>query len=215
MNGSALAIGAAFVVFLGGCNGSAGDKTTIGENKPPEGSAPAIAVVDGTEDNTAAAGEGARQTEPKTSETTEMAKRADSAARETLGPTAKAVVQNAASNAPEGAEITTESGLKYIDVTVGNGPSPQRGQTVVVHFTGWLTNGKKFRSSLDENHPFEFPLGFGWVIKGWEEGVATMKVGGKRKLIIPPELGFGQRGVPPDIRPGATLVYEVELLELR
>jgi peptidylprolyl isomerase len=86
-------------------------------------------------------------------------------------------------------EVTTPTGLKYTDEVVGNGPSPRNGQTVVVHYTGWLTNGTKFDSSLDRGQPFTFPLGQGQVIKGWDEGVASMKVGGKRKLVIPPELG--------------------------
>jgi peptidylprolyl isomerase len=109
-------------------------------------------------------------------------------------------------------EVTTPTGLKYTDEVVGNGPSPRNGQTVVVHYTGWLTNGTKFDSSLDRGQPFTFPLGQGQVIKGWDEGVASMKVGGKRKLVIPPDLGYGNRGAGGVIPPNATLVFEVQLL---
>ncbi|MBI3949560.1 MAG: FKBP-type peptidyl-prolyl cis-trans isomerase [Acidobacteria bacterium] len=115
----------------------------------------------------------------------------------------------------EAKEVTTPSGLKYVDLVKGTGPSPQRGQTVRVHYTGWLTNGKKFDSSVDRGQPFEFPIGMGRVIKGWDEGVMSMKVGGKRKLIIPPELGYGERGAGSVIPPNATLIFEVELLEIK
>ncbi len=109
-------------------------------------------------------------------------------------------------------EVTTPSGLKYTDEIVGNGAAPQIGQTVVVHYTGWLTNGTKFDSSVDRGDPFKFILGQGQVIKGWDEGVASMKIGGKRKLIIPPNLGYGGRGAGGVIPPNATLVFEVQLL---
>jgi len=108
--------------------------------------------------------------------------------------------------------IATASGLKYQDLLVGKGPSPKPGSHVMVHYTGWLTNGTKFDSSLDRNQPFAFTLGRGEVIKGWDEGVATMHVGGKRKLTIPPGLGYGSRGAGGVIPPNATLVFEVELL---
>jgi peptidylprolyl isomerase len=107
---------------------------------------------------------------------------------------------------------TTPSGLKYQDLKPGEGATPQAGQTVVVHYTGWLTDGKKFDSSVDRGQPFKFRLGQGMVIKGWDEGLSTMKVGGKRKLVIPPELGYGPRGAGGVIPPNATLVFDVELL---
>jgi len=107
---------------------------------------------------------------------------------------------------------TTPSGLIIEEVTVGNGAAAAAGQKVKVHYTGWLTNGTKFDSSKDRNDPFVFPLGGGRVIKGWDEGVQGMMVGGKRKLTIPPALGYGARGAGGAIPPNATLVFEVELL---
>jgi len=107
---------------------------------------------------------------------------------------------------------TTPSGLIIEDVTVGEGAVAAAGQKVTVHYTGWLTNGTKFDSSKDRNDPFVFPLGGGRVIKGWDQGVQGMKVGGKRKLTIPPALGYGARGAGGAIPPNATLVFEVELL---
>ena len=113
---------------------------------------------------------------------------------------------------PEGKEVTTSSGLQYIDLRVGTGATAQAGQTVSVHYSGWLENGKKFDSSVDRGQPFSFPLGTGRVIKGWDEGVQGMRVGGKRKLIIPANLGYGARGAGGAIPPNATLIFEVELL---
>ena len=112
-------------------------------------------------------------------------------------------------------ETTTASGLKYEDVKTGTGDAATAGKTVSVHYTGWLTNGTKFDSSKDRGKPFEFPLGGGRVIKGWDEGVQGMKVGGVRKLTIPASLGYGDRGAGGVIPPGATLVFEVELLGVR
>jgi FKBP-type peptidyl-prolyl cis-trans isomerase FkpA len=114
----------------------------------------------------------------------------------------------------EGNVVTTKSGLKYEDLKVGDGAEAKKGDTVVVHYTGWLKDGKKFDSSHDRKEPFSFKLGAGQVIKGWDEGVAGMKVGGKRKLIIPPELGYGARGAGADIPPNAELTFEVELLKI-
>jgi len=110
--------------------------------------------------------------------------------------------------------ITTASGLTYVITSRANGRRPKTGETVLVHYTGTLTDGKKFDSSKDRGTPFEFPLGGGRVIKGWDEGVKGMKVGGVRKLTIPPEMGYGARGAGGVIPPNATLVFEVELLKV-
>jgi len=111
------------------------------------------------------------------------------------------------------------TGLQYEDVKVGTGAQPKAGQTCVMHYTGWLwengAKGKKFDSSVDRGQPLEFPLGQGRVIKGWDEGIASMKVGGKRNLLIPPSLGYGARGYPGAIPPNATLFFEVELLGIK
>jgi peptidylprolyl isomerase len=114
-----------------------------------------------------------------------------------------------------GGEVTTQTGLKYSDVKEGDGPSPKQGQTVVVHYTGMLENGTKFDSSLDTGKPAEFKIGVGAVIKGWDEGLMSMKVGGKRKLIIPASLGYGPQGRPPKIPGNSTLVFDVELLGVK
>jgi peptidylprolyl isomerase len=115
--------------------------------------------------------------------------------------------------------MTTPSGLKIIDTLPGTGASPKTGQTCVMHYTGWLyenaTKGKKFDSSVDRNEPFAFKIGVGQVIPGWDEGVLTMKVGGKRTLIIPPELGYGARGAGGVIPPNATLIFDVELIGIK
>lgn len=118
-----------------------------------------------------------------------------------------------------GKTITTPSSLKITDSKIGTGATPQPGQICVMHYTGWLyqdgAKGKKFDSSLDRGQPFEFPIGKHQVIAGWDEGVATMKVGGKRTLIIPPELGYGSRGAGGVIPPNATLIFDVELLDVK
>ncbi|WP_244534580.1 FKBP-type peptidyl-prolyl cis-trans isomerase [Hyphomicrobium sp. CS1GBMeth3] len=116
-------------------------------------------------------------------------------------------------------ETTMPSGLKIIDTVAGTGAAPKTGQICVMHYTGWLyedgQKGAKFDSSVDRGQPFEFPIGTGRVIAGWDEGVATMKVGGKRTLIIPPELGYGARGAGGVIPPNATLIFDVELLDVK
>ena len=118
-----------------------------------------------------------------------------------------------------GTTVTTPSGLKIIDTKIGTGPSPKTGQICVMHYTGWLYEHgaklQKFDSSVDRGQPFEFPIGEHRVIPGWDEGVATMKVGGKRTLIIPPELGYGARGAGMVIPPNATLMFDVELLDIK
>jgi peptidylprolyl isomerase len=113
-----------------------------------------------------------------------------------------------------GKTVTTASGLKYVDVMVGKGASPVAGKQVTVHYTGTLDNGKKFDSSVDRKEPFTFVIGVGQVIPGWDEGVMTMKVGGKRKLIIPAKLGYGAKGAGGVIPPNATLHFDVELLNV-
>jgi FKBP-type peptidyl-prolyl cis-trans isomerase FkpA len=130
------------------------------------------------------------------------------------GATTTAMAQSAGKKA-----VTTPSGLQIVDDKVGTGATPKTGQICVMHYTGWLyeggAKGKKFDSSLDRGQPFEFPIGQQRVIAGWDEGVATMKVGGKRTLIIPPQLGYGTRGAGSVIPPNATLIFEVELLDVK
>jgi FKBP-type peptidyl-prolyl cis-trans isomerase FkpA len=137
------------------------------------------------------------------------------------GPTGNTETRQAASVAgPPPAShpdkvVTTPSGLVYEDLVTGNGAVAAPGQTVTVHYTGWLTDDTKFDSSRDRNEPFVFPLGAGSVIPGWDEGVTGMKVGGRRKLTIPPQLGYGAHGAGGVIPPNATLVFEVELLDVK
>ncbi|TAF02349.1 MAG: FKBP-type peptidyl-prolyl cis-trans isomerase [Nostocales cyanobacterium] len=134
-------------------------------------------------------------------------------------PTATTVIEEkntviVSNTMPDTKNVTTPSGLKYIELAEGKkeGATPQKGQTVVVHYTGTLEDGTKFDSSRDRNQPFKFKLGVGQVIKGWDEGLSTMKVGGRRQLIIPSELGYGARGAGGVIPPNATLLFDVELL---
>lgn len=121
---------------------------------------------------------------------------------------------SAPTGGPDGA-VTAKSGLKYIDEVVGSGETPKPGQMVTVHYTGTLESGTKFDSSVDRGQPYSFKIGSGSVIPGWDEGIMTMKVGGKRRLIVPPSLGYGAPGRPPTIPPNATLIFEVELLNVK
>jgi peptidylprolyl isomerase len=145
-----------------------------------------------------------------------LSRRAAVAAALSLAATGVIVMSDAADAQPV---TTTPSGLKIIDIKVGTGPAPKPGQTCMMHYTGWLyendKKGAKFDSSLDRNQPFSFPIGQHQVIAGWDEGVATMKVGGKRTLIIPPALGYGARGAAGVIPPNATLMFDVELLGVK
>ncbi len=121
------------------------------------------------------------------------------------------LITNRAQNTSGGTEVTTASGLKYTELVEGTGPTPQKGQTLSVHYTGTLQNGTKFDSSLDRGKPMEFQFGIQPMIKGWDEGITSMKVGGKRKLIVPPSLAYGAQGRP-GIPANSTLIFEVELL---
>ena len=116
---------------------------------------------------------------------------------------------------PDEDYVTTQSGLQYYDFVVGDGATATNGREVTVHYRGWLTDSTQFDASYDRNQPFTFPLGAGQVIEGWDQGVAGMKVGGERQLVIPPELGYGSSGAGNTIPPNATLIFEVELLEVK
>jgi peptidylprolyl isomerase len=149
--------------------------------------------------------------DPTPSEVTEVTEVTQVAQADLLKPQAPRIV----SKQKQGETvITTDSGLQYVDLEVGTGASPQPGQTVVVHYTGTLEDGTQFDSSRDRNRPFQFKIGVGQVIKGWDEGVMSMQVGGRRKLIIPAELGYGSRGAGGVIPPNATLIFDVELIRI-
>ena len=152
----------------------------------------------------------AMQTAPKGQVTTPIAPPVETQAN----PQANPQVNPMTPNESEPQLVTTPSGLQYKDIVIGTGAIPQSGQNVVVHYTGKLTDGTKFDSSLDRNQPFSFRIGAGQVIKGWDEGLSTMRVGGKRQLTIPPDLGYGARGAGGVIPPNATLVFDVELLRI-
>ncbi|NOZ01907.1 MAG: FKBP-type peptidyl-prolyl cis-trans isomerase [Deltaproteobacteria bacterium] len=185
-----------FAVFLiGGCKGT-------GENKAAKPVVKAQAAI--TQAAEPAKKEAAKKETPKPAAAT--------AAKVEQPAKKKAEPAPAAATTQKAKRIKTASGLEYEVITEGTGASPKAGQTVVVHYTGWLTDGKKFDSSRDRGTPFKFPLGMHRVIKGWDEGVALMKVGSRFKLIIPPELGYGSRGAGGVIPPNSTLVFDVELL---
>ncbi len=131
------------------------------------------------------------------------------------GPHADAGPTGSEASQETGAGVTTSSGLRYVDLVVGDGRKAEIGDTATVHYTGWLTDGTEFDSSVARGEPFSFRVGSGMVIKGWDEGVTSMRKGGKRKLIIPPHLAYGARGVGEIIPPDATLTFIVELLDLR
>ena len=159
----------------------------------------------------------AQQPETATPPTETVAPDAESTESESPGAAKEADPLDAArklGTPTENEVVAMDSGLEYIDVKVGEGAEAEAGQTVSVHYTGWLVNGTKFDSSVDRGQPFEFPLGGGRVIKGWDEGVAGMKIGGVRKLIIPSDMGYGSRDAGP-IPPDSTLLFEVELLGVK
>jgi FKBP-type peptidyl-prolyl cis-trans isomerase len=155
---------------------------------------------------------GCKSQSPSTGETTPPPREVTSTNNKEKNPVEAARTLGTKTDKPV---IKTDSGLQYIDVKEGTGAAAKAGDTVSVHYTGWLVEGKKFDSSVDRGQPFSFPLGGGRVIKGWDEGVAGMKVTGIRKLIIPSDLGYGARGAGSAIPPDATLIFEVQLLEVK
>jgi peptidylprolyl isomerase len=163
------------------------------------------------------AGCGGQQTQVE-QQTTTTTQTTQSAPPEQTSNIPRGALLKQAPSAPEqqqssqGSLVSTPSGLQYQDLVVGKGAQPRAGQTVTVHYNGYLTNGSKFDSSVDKGQPFQFVLGQGEVIRGWDEGVSTMRVGGMRKLVVPPNLGYGDRGAGGVIPPNATLVFDVELL---
>lgn len=171
----------------------------------------AVAACRSEEKGQAPAGQSPARAEPAKAPAAPAAPAA--AAPATPAPAGHAAPAAAPTAAAGGGSLQkTASGLEYEDIKVGDGAAPQTGQTVIVHYTGTLMNGSKFDSSVDRGQPFRFPIGQGRVIKGWDEGLSTMKVGGRRKLVIPPELGYGARGAGGVIPPNATLIFDVELL---
>ena len=200
---------------------------SVGCGKKPaeveQPSATAAATVQPSESATGAASAAASATEAAgtpsgTSAATEKpsgASASQPSASEKPSEAKPSTSEKPSSGEKSGKTVTTSSGLKYIDLKKGTGAEAKKGQGVVVHYTGWLKDGTKFDSSKDRGQPFDFTLGAGNVIPGWDEGVAGMKVGGKRKLIIPPALGYGSTGAPPVIPPDATLTFEVELLKVQ
>ncbi len=194
-------IGILMLLFLAACpKDMPGDEEFSGAAKSP----------------VAAPGEGATATDGTTAPPAEpITPPVETVELGTEGPVApgsEGPVAPGAETPKEGKMVTTPSGLKYEDIAVGTGEQAVSGDTVKVHYTGTLENGTKFDASVDRGVPFDFKLGAGMVIKGWDEGVAGMKVGGKRKLIIPSDLAYGDQGRPPKIPPKATLIFEVELL---
>jgi peptidylprolyl isomerase len=152
---------------------------------------------------------------PSNTSTTSTAATAPSAITQPQTDLTKGTAMTYPGDSTQVQPVTTSSGLQYIDMEVGTGASPKKGDNVSVHYTGYLLNGKKFDSSVDRGQPFTFPIGMGRVIRGWDEGVSTMKIGGKRKLIIPPELGYGEDGAGGVIPPNAQLIFDVQLLGIQ
>jgi peptidylprolyl isomerase len=208
----ALVLGAAILCAKAGCNGSADDRVHSGEaaSAGAAASAPAGAAAEAS----GGASPDAASPQASSFQTAGNASAGASATR-------SAAVSPPAGAPPAGEDVrTTETGLRYVELRVGTGPTPQRGQTAIVHYVGWLANGQEFDNTRKNGKPFECLLGAGRHIRGWEEGLSTMRVGGKRRLIIPPELGFRSDGSAVNstgdpIPPNETLTFEVELLELR
>src|SRR5215831_14931840 len=204
MRAHVTALGAVILaVGLGGCNQSSTSTGTAASTSSTGSSA--ASSPSGTASGTASGA-----TSGATSGTTSMSSGA--AATGTAGGAAAAALPGESVGAAK--EVTTSSGLKYTDIKVGDGTVAENGMVASVHYTGWLTDGTKFDSSVDRGQPFSFRLGGGEVIRGWDEGVKGMRVGGKRKLVIPSDLGYGSRGAGGVIPPNASLVFDVELLGL-